>query len=58
MARKTKDMACDPEALIYLYPASLAAPVGEHLPLPWDGSTFPQDIKRETLGQHDLAQLK
>jgi len=59
------DMACDLEALIYLYPASLAAPMGEqwtgiylYLGTMCYGSTFPEDIKRETLGQHDLAQLR
>jgi len=58
MAPKTKDMACHLEALIYLDPASLARPVGEHLPPPWDGSTFPEDIKRDTPRRPDLAQLR
>ena len=57
-------MACDLEALIYLYPASLAAPMGEqwtrvylYLGTMCYGASFPEDIKRETLDQYDMAQL-
>ena len=59
------DEACDLEALIYLYPASLAAPMGEqwtriylYLGTKCLGSSFPDDIKRETLDQYDMAQLE
>ena len=59
------DEACDCEALIYLYPASLAAPMGEqwtriyiYLGTRCYGASFPEDIKRETLDQHDMAQLR
>ena len=59
------ELACDLEALIYLYPASLAAPMGEqwtriylYLGTKCLGSSFPDDIKRETLDQHDMAQLR
>ena len=58
-------MACDLEALIYLYPASLAAHMGEqwtriylYLGTRCFGSSFPEDIKRETLDQYDMAQLE
>ena len=59
------DEACDLEALIYLYPASLAAPMGEqwtriylYLGTKCLGSSFPEDIKQETLAQYDMAQLR
>jgi len=59
------DESCDCEALIYLYPASLEAPMDHHwtniylyLGTRCYGPSFPEDIKRETLDQHDLAQLR
>jgi hypothetical protein len=59
------DESCDLEALIYLYPASLAAPMGEqwtriylYLGTKCLGSSFPEDIKRETLDRYDMAHLR
>ena len=59
------DMACDLEALTYLYPASLAAPMGEqwtriylYLGTRCYGSSFPDDIKQGPLDQYDMSQLK
>ena len=58
------EMACDIESLIYLNPASLAAPMGEqwsriylYLGTRCLGSSFPEYIKRETLDQYDMSQL-
>ena len=59
------DEACDLEALIYLYPASLEAPMDHHwaniylyLGTKCYGRSFPEDIKREILDQYDMAQLR
>lgn len=59
------DEACDLEALMYLYPASLAFPMGErwsriylYLGTRCYGTSFPEDIKQETLDQYDMAELK
>lgn len=60
--------ACDLEALIYLFPASLAFPLGEewtkiylYLGTKVMGDKFPQDIKQETIPDYydqDLRELK
>ena len=60
--------ACDLEALMYLYPASLAQPMGEewtkvylYLGTKFMGDKFPEDIRVEDLPshyEHDLRDLK
>lgn len=60
--------ACDLEALIYLYPASLAQPMGEewtriylYLATKVMGEKMPEDIREENLPSHyqeDLRDLK
>ena len=59
------DEACDLEALLYLYPASLAAPMGEqwsriylYLGSKVMGEKFPEDIRRENLDEYDLGELR
>ena len=57
--------ATDLEALIYLYPASLMAPMGEqwtriylYLGTKCYGKQLPEDIKQDSLSDYDMAQLR
>ena len=57
--------ATDLEALIYLYPASLMAPMSEqwtriylYLGTKCYGKQLPDDIKQESLSDYDMAQLR
>jgi hypothetical protein len=59
------DEACDLEALLYLYPASLAFPLGEqwtriylYLGSKVMGDKLPQDVKQENLPDHYLGELR
>lgn len=59
------DEACDLEALIYMYPATLAHPLGEewtriylHLGTRVMGDKFPQDIKEESLPDYYQEHLR
>ena len=59
------DEACDLEALIYLYPASLEAPMDHHwaniylyLGTKCYGSSFPEDIRKEGLDSHESGMLR
>jgi len=59
------DEACDLEALLYLYPASLFAPMSEqwariylYLGTKCLGDRFPEDIKQETLDAYDMGELR
>ena len=59
------DEACDLEALVYVYPASLAFPMGEqwarlylYLGTQCYGDRFPEDIRQERLSDYDLEELR
>ena len=60
------DEACDLEALIYMYPRTMVAPLGEqwtriylYLGTKVMGSTVvPEDIRQEKLSDYDMAQLR
>ncbi len=59
------DEACDLEALLYIYPASLAAPMGEqwsriylYLGTKVMGQKFPDDIRQNELSQYDMGELR
>lgn len=59
------DEACDLEALLYIYPASLAAPMGEqwtriylYLGTKVMGDKFPEDIKQKSLDDYDMSHLR
>jgi hypothetical protein len=59
------DEACDLEALLYLYPASLAFPLGEkwtriylYLGSKVMGDKLPQDVKQENLPDYYLGELR
>ena len=58
------DEACDLEALLYLYPASLFAPMSEqwtriylHLGTKCMGDRCPEDIRQESLDPYDMGEL-
>lgn len=59
------DEACDLEALMYLYPASLAAPMGEvwsriylYLGTKVMGDKFPDDVREDSLPDHYEVELR
>ncbi len=59
------DEACDLEALMYLYPASLAAPMGEewskvyiYLGTKIMGDKFPEDVREDSIPDHYEADLR
>jgi len=59
------DEACDLEALVYLYPATLAFPMDEqwtriylYLGTQCYGDRFPEDIRQERLSDYDLEELR
>ena len=58
------DEACDLEALLYLYPASMVAPMSEqwtriylYLGTKCMGDRCPEDIRQESLDQYDMGEL-
>jgi hypothetical protein len=57
--------ACDLEALLYLYPASLTAPMSErwtriylYLGTKCLGDRFPADIRHDSLSDYDMQELR
>lgn len=59
------DEACDVEALLYLYPASLAAPMGHdwtqiylYLGYKVMGSRMPEDVAQKTLTNYEMGMLR
>ncbi len=59
------DEACDLEALLYMYPLTLAQPISEqwtriylYLGTKVMGDRIPQDIKEETLSDYDMVELR
>lgn len=59
------DEATDIEALLYLYPASLCAPMGEqwsriylYLGTKVMGDKVPEDIKQKELSDYDMGELR
>lgn len=59
------DEACDADALLYLYPASLAAPMGSdwsqiylYLGTKVMGSRMPEDIAEKTLDRYRMGMLR
>ncbi len=59
------DEACDLEALLYMYPRTMASPLSEqwtriylYLGTKVMGDKIPQDIKQERLSDYDMAQLR
>lgn len=59
------DEACDLEALLYMYPATLAHPISEqwtriylYLGTRCLGAKFPQDISQDNLSDYDMGELR
>lgn len=59
------DEACDLEALAYMYPASMAAPMSTnwfhiylYLGTKCFGTLFPEDIRHETLTDYEMSDLR